>query len=571
MERLEKKKINGKFYYYYSKWEWVDGKCKRVWQKYLGDLKSIVSAFDGNPEPLYAEVFQWGLTTALWSESINANIKQEIDDLCPKRNQGLTVGDYIVVAAINRAINPYSKRSMWEWFSKTSLIRYLPDASQPLLTSQRFWDHMDKIKPETALVIWKNILKRVIQRDIVDISKVSYDGTNFYTFIDTFNNRCDIAKRGKNKQGRHNLRQVSYALFCSQDGHIPLYYDVYQGNRNDAKQFPLMLDTFHEFLKELVGSECQKPQTTIIFDKGNNSRDNFALVDGCKLNYVGSVKLDEHKDLLSVVNTDSVFKSYDSPELEGTKAFRVLKTVYGKERIIVVTYNQRLFDCQWLTLQNDINKAVNKLSELKQKLDDRANGVIKQGNCPTLESVKKQSDAFLSRQHLKTVIVTEISKDPSGVPRLRFHIDSNALNNLETTYLGKTLIISNHEDWNDDQIITAYRSQFLIEDVFKEMKDRHTGSWWPLYHWTDSKIAIHAFYCSIALLIRATMHRWIQNAGLQISMKRTLSELDDIKEVITVYPRARRKKKQLAQTTLTKTNDLQENLIILLQLEKYKV
>jgi len=46
---------------------------------------------------------------------------------------------------------------------------------------------------------------------------------------------------GKNKQGRNNLRQISYALFCTEDGHIPLFYDIYEGNRNDVKQFPLML------------------------------------------------------------------------------------------------------------------------------------------------------------------------------------------------------------------------------------------------------------------------------------------------------------------------------------------
>jgi len=65
---------------------------------------------------------------------------------------------------------------------------------------------MDKIKGDTALSIWKNIFKGVAERETIDLSSVSYDGTNFYTFIDTFNIRCEIAKLGKNKQGRRNLR-----------------------------------------------------------------------------------------------------------------------------------------------------------------------------------------------------------------------------------------------------------------------------------------------------------------------------------------------------------------------------
>ena len=44
MERLEAKQVKGHTYYYYSKWEWVDKRCRRVWQKYLGKLEDIVAA-----------------------------------------------------------------------------------------------------------------------------------------------------------------------------------------------------------------------------------------------------------------------------------------------------------------------------------------------------------------------------------------------------------------------------------------------------------------------------------------------------------------------------------------------
>jgi transposase len=138
---------------------------------------------------------------------------------------------------------------MWEWFSQTAMLRFLPMASKAALGSQRFWDHMDRVNAEKAMEIWKRILARVVKNEDIDLSSVSYDGTNFYTFIDTFNVRCEMAKRGKNKQGRCNLRQISYALFCASDGHMPFYYDVYEGNRNDAKEFPEILKRFQGFLK----------------------------------------------------------------------------------------------------------------------------------------------------------------------------------------------------------------------------------------------------------------------------------------------------------------------------------
>jgi len=569
MERLERKKINGRTYYYYSKWARVNGRCRRVWQKYLGKLEDIVKAVEGGgPPPRCAEVFQWGLPEALWKECSRADVVRYIDQQCPKRTQGLSTGQYLAIAAINRAICPHSKRSMWEWFSQTVLLRHLPQVSSATLASQRFWDHMDKINTNAASSIWKNILQGVVQREQLDLSSISYDGTNFYTFIDTFNTHCEIARRGKNKQGRNNLRQVSYALFCCADGQLPLFYDVYEGNRNDAKQFPLMLERFHRFFRELTGKKGPLPETTLIFDKGNNSADNFRLLDELELSFVGSVKLDEHRELARISNHDPAFVACTSAGLEGTKALRVKKKVYGRQRILVVSYNQNLFNAQWLTLHNDIAKATEKLWALQQKLEDRRQGIIKGGKTPTSESVEKQCQAILSRQHVKTVIRVTVEEGSQGIPRLEYAIDAEALRILSATYLGKTIIITDREDWEDQQIIKAYRSQYIIEGVFKEMKDRSTGNWWPLDHWTDSKIRVHGLYCTIALLLRALMLRQVTKAGIHLSLKRLLAELDAIREVVNIYPRKRGKKTERKQTVLTKTSELQQRLMSILGIEK---
>jgi len=569
MERLERKKIHGHDYYYYSKWGWVNGKCRRVWQKYLGKLEDIVKAVEGGgPAPLYAEVFQWGLPTALWRECCRAEVVATTDGLCPKRDQGLSVGEYLAVAALNRAICPSSKRSLWDWFSQTVLVRHLPQASKPALASQRFWDHMDRIDGDQPLAIWRRMVKGVLKREAIDLSSVCYDGTNFYTFIDTFNMRCETAKRGKNKQGRSNLRQVSYALFCSADGQFPLFYDVYAGNRNDAKQFPLMLQKFHRFFQELVEGGCTVPDTTLIFDKGNNSADNFELLDALEFSFVGSVKLDEHKELAGRSNDDPAFVPCEDPALEGTKAFRVAKKVCGRIRTLVVTYNQNLFNAQWLTVQNDITRAMEKLAPLKQKLQDRAEGILKQGRAPTKEGVEKQCRRILRRQYMKRVIRVEVSGGPDGIPRLEYGVDSQALRELSDTYLGKNILITDRAGWDDEKIIEAYRSQFLIEDVFKEMKDRSTGNWWPLFHWTESKVQVHGLYCTIAVLLRALLMRRIRQAGLRLSMKRLLSELDAIREVVNIYPRKRGRKTAATQTVLTKTSELQQTLSSILRLDK---
>jgi transposase len=571
MERLETKQVKGHTYYYYSKWEWVDKRCRRVWQKYLGKLEDIVAACQGiGPAPVCAEVFHWGLAQALWQEATRAGLVGHIDRHCPKRRQGLTTGQYLTIAAINRAIRPRSKRSLWDWFSQTVLRRRLPTASQSALSSQRFWDHMDAVKPDAATAIWKDLVTDVVDRERIDLSAICYDGTNFYTFLDTFNTRCGLVARGKNKQGRDSLRQVSYALFCAADGQLPLFYDVYVGNRNDSREFSLVLKRFHQFFRELAGGTTVVPETTLIFDKGNNSAENFGLLDSLELKFVGSVKLKEHPELAEVPHTDWRFVVCARPGLKGTKAFRVTKTVAGSDRVLVVTYNPNLANRQRMTLEKDIAKAIKRLSELQGRLASRAAGLIRGGKRPTQASVGQKCRSILRRQHLKDVIRVTIEDDPKGHPQLTYDLDTDALSRLAEAHLGKTILISNRSEWSDERIIEAYRSQSLIEDVFKEMKDRSTGSWWPLNHWTDSKVRVHGLYCSMAQLLRSVMWRRVRRAGLKISLRQLLSELDGIREVINLYPKKGKTQDQPQQTVLTRASSRQQRLIEILGLEREK-
>jgi transposase len=153
---------------------------------------------------------------------------------------------------------------------------------------------------------------------------------------------------------------------------------------------------------------------------------------------------------------------------------------------------------------------------------------------------------------------------------LEYQIDATALQTVCDMNLGKTILISNRSEWDDERIIRAYRSQFIIEGVFKETKDRDIGIWWRMHHWTDSKIHVHALYCTIALLLRALMLRRAVKAGLPLSMPRLLSELRGVREVVTIYPR-KRSSSTTNQTVLSKTSELQQQLLSLLGISSKNV
>ena len=69
------------------------------------------------------------------------------------------------------------------------------------------------------------------------------------------------------------------------------------------------------------------------------------------------------------------------------------------------------------------------------------------------------------------------------------------------------------------------------------------------------------------MLLRALAHRRVKEAGINISMKRLLAELDEIKEVVVLYPRKRRAKTDPQHTVLSKTTELQQSLLSILHVK----
>ena len=487
-----------------------------------------------------------------------------LDDILPKRQQGLSLGFYLTLAAMNRAIQPVSKRSMWQWFQETIFLRRFPEVKQEALTSQRFWDNLSRLKEAEIEKAWLKLVHSVLERERIDLSCVSFDGTNFYSFIGSFHRRGSLAQRGKNKQGRTNLRQVNYALFCTRKDHIPLFFDGFEGNRHDAKEFGLVIE---KFFRAFADYRPAREGIPIVFDKGNNSPGNLkAFVDQPDYHFVGSVKPDDHKDLTQISNQDARFARLDNPRLEPVKAFRCRKPMYGKERTVVVTFNHNLYTAQVQSVNNELNKCLGKLNSLSTKLDDRRAGRISKGKTPTIASVRKQVSTILKGQYMKRLIETSII-EPEGLPLLNYSINTKAQAELNDTYLGKNILFTDNHHGSTEEIILAYRSQYIIEDTFKQMKDRKTGTWWPMFHWTDPMIRAHAFYCSLALLLRALLMMKVQKGNLFMSMNKLHEKLAGIREIINVFKIT--KKRKSSQSVISKQDEVQKRLFDLFEMKKF--
>jgi transposase len=164
------------------------------------------------------------------------------------------------------------------------------------IDSQHFWDLMDTLPVESIAKTERELVEKTFKIYNLQSDTLFFDTTNFFTYIDTTNLRCAIAQRGKNKQKRYDLRQIGLAMVVTRNDMIPLFHHTYQGNMADAAVFRNVIETIKDRMDGL-GLDCEKH--TVVFDRGNNSRNNMAIVERLSLHYVGALTPYHHKQLVN--------------------------------------------------------------------------------------------------------------------------------------------------------------------------------------------------------------------------------------------------------------------------------
>ena len=310
-----------------------------VWQKYLGRVDDVIAKLSGESknEPDEAVCLDFGGPAALLAVAEAFDLKGIIDEKIPKRDQGPSVGEYILLAAINRVLAPTSKNQIGEWYENTVLKR-LWGFTAELFSSQNFWQHMDLIEEEQIRSVETELCKRVVAQHKLDWNSLLYDTTNFFTFIDSTNDRCSLAQRGHSKAKRRDLRQVGLALVVARGSQIPLFHEVYQGNLNDTTQFRSTCVALADRYKAIAHD---KGGLTLVFDKGNNAEENLLLARLNDLHFVAALRLSDHPDLQAIPLSE--YEELKDNRWPGVRAYRTRCDALGEERTVVVTFSETFY------------------------------------------------------------------------------------------------------------------------------------------------------------------------------------------------------------------------------------
>lgn len=544
MASLTTKIINGRPYLYLRETARVGGRSKVVKTTYLGKPEDVARRLrEGAGEPKAVEVRAFGAVAAALRVARELGVAAAIDAALPGSSRSPSTGELIELAAINRAVAPRSKRQLGDWFRRSALVRLAPKPARSL-SSQRFWDAMDRLDERAIRAAEEAIVRRALERYELALEPLVYDTTNFATFVDSANERNTLARRGHAKGGRRDLRLIGLALCVALDGGVPLAHQAYEGNRNDASEFPEALGLIAERLEALG---LRGSGLTLVFDKGNNSAHNQALADELGLAVVGSLRPRDHPDLLAVSRSE--FRPLAG--IPGASAYRTAKEIYGRERTVLVTHSQQFEDKQARGFAQTLAKARAQLRELK--------GIVQRGRHRMDErACQERIDDILRRRWLREVVAVDFDLEAR---RLSFRTEPRALGAVRAREWGKRIVFTDHHHWSDEEIVRAYRSQAQAEESFRQMKDSDFASFSPAFHWTDQKLRVHAFYCTLALTLVQLIEREVRRAGIALGPKLALRALSDIHETTLIYPPAGGKQgRPRARTRLAAMDDTQRAL-----------
>jgi transposase len=558
MAYLFYKIVKGRKYYYLGENKSINGQSRRVLEIYLGSADNLMQYTQQGTLPKEVESISYGLPASLLNIGKDINFVKMIDKHCSKREQGLSVGEHILIDLINRIDEPLSHNKLGDWFSKT-MLRKIFKVKPPYLSSQGYWNHWQYFDEEIIENIQKDILPKIIKG--VNIKQLFYDPTNFTTYISNKHkdspkgmkrHKVSMAKYGKPKNGLSGLKQINLALLVTKDYGIPLWHKPYDGNINDVTFFQTFVDSLQDKINVFL-KECKS--ITLIFDKGNNSPKNVKRV-GKNLHFytLGSLAPSQHKEWLKIP-LDNFDVEHKTTKKDIVKAHYFRAEVFGKQCSVVITYNRKTAYNQKERTERALAKGLAYLKKAKAKLNNP--------QWKDRDTVLVRINSNLTQFHAKKLIKWSLTKDNKKLS-LSFSRNKKELSYAENSY-GKSILFTNNDSLNANEIIKAYNNKYVVEHDIKRLKNRHVISYTPQNCWTDESCRIHAFTCVMALLFFSLLRKKVGDAKLKISDDELVYNLREIKQALLVMPKTKKVRKMIEKMSPT-----QKKLYSLLNLKKYE-
>jgi len=556
MAHFHVKKKKGRPYLYVREMARVGGKPKVVSQIYIGSPEKVAAlAKGGDLGEARLKVEEFGALFLADLMDKDIDLAGIVDEVIPEgeRETGPSVGEYFLYCVLNRMVEARSKRSLPQWYGRTAIQQIRP-VEIGELTSQRYWEKWERAGEDDLEKISRLFFKRVWEATSPSPDCLLFDTTNYYTYMASAT-LSELARRGRNKEGKHHLRQVGLGLLMSRGEKLPIYYRVYPGNLHDSRLFAQVMDEMFGVVCGLVGT---KRRLTVVIDKGMNSEGNYAIIDEHKqIHFVTTYSTYFAQELASVpsdrfspIDTEKNSRlSGEGREEERILAYRTKGTWWGAERAVVVTFNPATARKQNYTLDSKLAEVRSELLSMRAKVGEGA------PHWRDGEKVKERYLRMTERLHISSDLYQLGFKQTKGGLCMEFRKNSYAEKRKRALF-GKNIIITDNTDWTTAEIVEASLSRWRVEEGFRKSKDDDLVGAQPFRHFTDSKIRCHLFCCVAAMTYLRRLELRLAEAGVKRTAEDVMEDMRHLHSVLLLSEGKRKPIRKLETPSKTQSEVL---------------
>ena len=441
-----------------------------------------------------------------------------IDRACGQNGpeDGPTIGEMVVAGAVQRACAPGAKHHLAAFLeSCLPRVSCLPASA---FTGQAFHRLAGQVTEEQLEQAQIEIARAAVERFELSVSVLAFDTTNFDTHIAT-TTAGELARRGHAKSKRRDLRVVGLATLVSETGHVPLLHRTYPGNGSDQTVLASCMNALGK-LHDVLDSAEQRTRPacrTVVRDGGSWSEQlelnfdaaGYYTLISLPLSHGASARVLEHAARRGVMKRLG-------GKLSEVRAARLRTRVGELDRTLVVVESQELLRGQ----KRGIAAALLKAKEELRKLERQAvSGRIKR------EALEIRVQNALRREHLAEFVVAEIKQQGQRVS-LEWHVDAARRRVLERTRLGRRVLCTDRHVWSTGRIVSAFRGQWNVEELFRRAKKGGVAPWGPSHQWSDNSLRLHTFATVIGLELVSLARLALGTQRSARGMMRTLSEIE---------------------------------------------
>lgn len=439
----------------------------------------------------------------------------KLDELCaellPDGREAVPWSVMAAVLVIARLCEPSSELHIaQDWYRKTALEDLL-GLPEERVNDDRLYRALDRLV-EHKVAIEQHLRRRLGELFALEYDLLLYDVTS--TYFEGQAERNDLARRGHSRDHRTDCKQVCIALVVTREG-VPLGYEVFPGNRNDA--------TTVEEIVDAMESRYGVAKRIWVMDRGMTSKDNIAWLKKTGRRYlVGTPKSELKKWSRALVD-----KTDWKTVREGLEV-KLCPGPDGNETFVLCRSQERR-DKERAMHERFCKRIEESLLRIEKRLG-QAKKPVERG------PLERQIGRLLGRNSRGAGrYQIELVDDATRPSRLRLAWSRRAewdewAEHSEGCYVLRTNVC----DWTPEALWQMYIQLGEAESAFRIHKTELSLR--PIWHQKTERVRAHILVCFLGYVLWKTLEQWQTRAGLGDSPRTILDELGAIQSTDVVLP-----------------------------------